>query len=125
MLCNQHAAFTVGDAVTTDNLSMVWPGQMGVTPTPIFYGPAFAGDGKGTTIGSWQMSRISTLNPFDMFYQPPGNAINTIKWTNFQSYTIRYVANEQANTPETFWMTNVDFSSNDLPNIAGQTGGPA
>ncbi len=86
-------AFTVSRSVRTSDFNIVYPGNYGVTATPVAYGPTFSDNGSNILTG-WNMDHVTALNPYDFFKQNQsanggsGYGLSTIHWENVKAYPL-------------------------------------
>ena len=107
--------FTVQQSVRLTGLTVFYPGQAGVTSTPVAYPPTFEDNGTNP-IQSWMVDHVSFINPYDLYAQTSDTLVTaTVKWTDIQGYCVHSCIKGPLEIGETWYVTNVDFNGNNFP----------
>lgn len=97
--------FTIKQSVEINGLTFFWPGQAGVSVSPLVYPPLFKDDGA-TQLSDFKVQDSSFINAYDLFTQHPNNVVmGNMRFLNTQA-AVFHRAFSISSVGETIYLTS-------------------
>lgn len=106
-----------GGGATFRGLGFFWPGQTGVSVTPVVY-PAMITGYSGEQIVDLTIDNCFIINAYDVLDTGPASKIGAIRFINSKIYAIRSLVRFMTGAPEVVRVDGCDITPGQFQNVA-------